>query len=106
LDFAERSGAGSAAIEQCRAHLDAAKQASRTQLDLDRYYRRLREVGYDPKVTGFDGEVGIHMSIVGFKTIVRLRSTKSKMRISISHCGRNTSEQHGKNGRQEQSPSG
>lgn len=65
LEFAERSGAGLAAIEQCRADLDAAKQVSRAQLDLDRYYRRLREVGYDPKVTGFDGEVGIHMSIVG-----------------------------------------
>lgn len=63
LDFAERSGAGFAAIERCRVGLDDAKRSSRAQLDLDRYYRMLRDVGYDPTVTGFDGRVGIHMSI-------------------------------------------
>jgi hypothetical protein len=62
LDFAERRGASSAEIIQC-ADLDAAKQASRAQLDLDHYYRMLREVGRDPTITGFNGRIGVHMSV-------------------------------------------
>jgi hypothetical protein len=65
LDFAERNAAGPAEIEQCRTNFRAAKETSRAHLDLDRYYRRLREAGYNPTVTGFDGRVGINMSVVG-----------------------------------------
>jgi hypothetical protein len=63
LDYAMRTDADDIEIEECRAALNAVKEASRAQLDLARYYKKMREAGYEPTVNGFGGGVAIGFSV-------------------------------------------
>lgn len=63
LDYAMQTGADDIEIEECRAVLKAAKEASRAQLDLARYYKKMHDAGYEPSINGFGGRVAISFRV-------------------------------------------
>lgn len=65
LDFAKRTDADVIEVEKCQVDLNAAKETSRTQLDLAHYYKKMHEAGYKPTVHGFGGRVAVGFSVSG-----------------------------------------